>query len=293
MIEHQRFLLCFGSQRGGTTWLAEQLRQHPDTDFPPRKELRYLDPVYVHDFNRIQKERVKEFRRRMWNSLGKDPQPLKSNLARELFWNARYALVAEGDYNDSWYASLFTSCNPTKLTGDFSPDYSLLPEEGVEHLARLVPQAKLLFMMRNPVDRTLSGSAYPLRHNKDLSPEEKEEFVRNTSQTQLQINFSDYRSIIERFERHFPAEQFHYAFHDDVTEDPQGLIAGICEFTGMEFKPEFFGELSKSVNRSPKVDSSDDLRRDLSRQYLDLLEWLRDRFGGHAVRWYDDAKDML
>src|SRR3954466_10680627 len=35
--------LCIGAQKGGTGWLYEQLRFHPDFWMPPLKELHYFD----------------------------------------------------------------------------------------------------------------------------------------------------------------------------------------------------------------------------------------------------------
>ena len=32
-----------GAQKAATTWLAQNLRQHPDVWIPPRKELHYFD----------------------------------------------------------------------------------------------------------------------------------------------------------------------------------------------------------------------------------------------------------
>ncbi|ELR71213.1 sulfotransferase [Fulvivirga imtechensis AK7] len=38
--------LCIGSQKAGTTWLYENLRQHPDLFLPDRKELNYFSSKY-------------------------------------------------------------------------------------------------------------------------------------------------------------------------------------------------------------------------------------------------------
>lgn len=288
------FLLCFGSQRGGTTWLDDQLRKHPDFHFPPRKELRFLDPIYVHDFDRIQKERVREFRRRLWNSSGGETiKPLAKNQARELRWNAKYALVAREDYNDDWYLSLFDECDRQRVTGDFSPDYSLLPEEGVARLAALMPHARLVFSMRNPVDRTLSGSSYPLRHHQNLSEDEKKAFVENAARSELQKSFSDYKSILTRFEKHFPADAIKVIFHDDVANDPELALRQVCAHVGVDFEDGEFGEFSTPINRSPKVQSGNSLREDLQREYLPLLEWLSERYGSHATRWFEEAKSVV
>ena len=37
--------LCVGAQKGGTTWLYQQLDSHPDFWMPPVKELHYFDQL--------------------------------------------------------------------------------------------------------------------------------------------------------------------------------------------------------------------------------------------------------
>src|SRR5438105_11482287 len=37
---------CVGAQKGGTGWLYEQLRAHPDFWMPPLKELHYFDRMW-------------------------------------------------------------------------------------------------------------------------------------------------------------------------------------------------------------------------------------------------------
>lgn len=291
ILSDRTFLLCFGCQRGGTTWLAEQLRKHPGFDFPPRKEIRYLDPIYVHDFIEIQRQRVKEFRRRLWNELGESPKELETRHAKELLWNARYCLVSRESYDDNWYASLFEACDPGRVTGDFSPDYSLLPEEGVAHLARVVPDAKLVFIMRDPVDRLISGSTYVLRYQGTLTAEEAENRLRGLVKSQLQYQFSDYKTILPRFERYFPPESIVILFQDDISLEPHRVIRAVCDHVQVPFDADLFPDpLAKSVNRSPKLPIPDDVLDVARERMMPVLEYVSARFGSHADRWLASAR---
>jgi hypothetical protein len=289
----ENFILCFGAQRAGTTWLSEQLRRHPGTSFPPRKELRFLDALYVHEFAEIQRERLKEFRKRLWHSLGETPSLSSPALSRELRWNARYALTAREDYTDDWYRGLFAECDPDKLTGDFSPDYSLLPDAGVEHLHRLVPRARLVFLLRNPVERTWSGATYPLRHLSGLTAEEQTEATRRIARTSLQRQFSDYRAILERFWKKFDRSSVCTVFHDDINLDPMRLLRSVCNHVGLDFHERYFDSVDRSVNRSPVVPRDEALIRDLHEDYIGTLEWLHSTFGDHASRWHAEAMRLL
>lgn len=292
-IEHEKFLVCFGCQRGGTTWLDDQLRRHPDFNFLPRKEIRYLDPIYVHDFKQIQKQRVGEFRQRI-NGLGDNSFPIGSQQARNLVWHARYSFVSREDYTDAWYVGLYDGCDRSKVAGDFSPDYSLLPDEGVAHLARLAPQARLIFILRDPVDRTISGSTYVLRHRKEISEEEAQKVVRDIAVTKLQDDFSNYREILGRFQKHFPGDAVRVIFHDDIKKDPMGFLKSVCDHVGVGFDEKYFGgALEKDINRSPVMKVNEDTWRIVSERYLPLLEWLSEQYGSHATTWLERARSRI
>jgi hypothetical protein len=285
-IDERRFLICFGCQRGGTTWLDDQLRKHPGFDFPPRKELRYLDPIYVHKFESIQQKRLTRFRRRLHELLGPKPELKSSEQARILRWDAKYSIVTRNEYTDDWYQSLFDECDPELVTGDFSPDYSLLPDEGVAHLARLVPNARLIFVMRDPVDRLISGTTYAIRKLSGLSEESVINRLMAIARGPMQFNFSDYRSIIERYERFFAPEQIMVLFHDQIKEAPHSLIEQVCSHIGTDFNANWFpSPISKSINRSPTLQIPEGMVKMAVEKLEDNLLWAADRFGGSAENW--------
>lgn len=289
---HDKFLICFGSQRGGTTWLSAQLRKHPECDFPYRKEIRYLDPLYYHPYERIQRKRIGEFSTKLRNFTNGGNDPLSASNAKELRWWSKYAFVTQEECTDEWYASLFDDCDPSKLTGDFSPDYSLLPPEGVDHLYRVVPNAKLIFMLRNPIDRLWSGVTYALRERDDLSIERKSARAHRHLKRPMQLAFSNYPAIIQNFERRFPKENILYLFHDDISNNATELLQEACTHLEISYKQSYFPKIGKSINRSPEIPLDPNVRAELSKGYLPDLRWLSERFGGRATSWLQAAEKL-
>src|SRR5438132_3664605 len=118
---------CVGAQKGGTGWLYEQLRAHPDFWMPPLKELHYFD--------------------RMWRSQRAAAAPLsfvgkaegRIRAARKRardkrdarFLDAMESLSVRSDINLESYAELFAP-KGSLLSGDITPGYSLLPDEIIE-----------------------------------------------------------------------------------------------------------------------------------------------------------------
>ncbi|WP_431130356.1 hypothetical protein, partial [Flagellimonas flava] len=55
------------------------------------------------------------------------------------------------DYSDEWYKSIFA---PFKgLKGEITPSYSMLSKEDISRMYAMAPTAKLVLMLRDPIDR--------------------------------------------------------------------------------------------------------------------------------------------
>lgn len=294
LLEDRKFLLCFGCQRGGTTWLNYQLRKHPGFDFPPHKELRYLDPIYVHDFEKTQKKRMDLFQHITAQRVASETSKPTEEETKKLNWYAKYCRVSRRNYNDDWYRSLFDDVDESKVTGDFSPDYSLLPDEGVEHLYSLIPKAKLLFILRNPVDRILSGASYAIRHETTLSSELRQRRLEHATNSPLQFGFSNYKEIISRYEKIFPQSSIKVLFHEEIRDNPLHLISSACKWGGVEFDKKYFSKSADQVvNHSVKQQFPEEMLRKINLKCLPTLEWLADRYGGKTEIWLEKAKSTI
>lgn len=249
--------------------------------------MRYLDPLYVHDFKTIQRERLKEFRQRLWRDLGGDElaAPNDDTFA-ELRWNARYALVARNEYDDDWYRSLFDECDAAKITGDFSPDYSLLPRAGIANLARLLPNARLVFIARDPIERALSGATYVLRFQKSLTAEEAQKEIRRIALSPLQFRFSDYQRILKDFTDLFGPERILVIFHDQIILDPHGVLEAVCRHVSAGYNSAFSpSPLETNINRSPRYDIDDETTMLVAKKLRMTVEWMAEHYGGAALDW--------
>jgi len=59
-------------------------------------------------------------------------------------WNyrliGRLADIIEAEISDEWYGSIFALAQKRQICGEVSPQYSLLPDQGIEHILRLSPE---------------------------------------------------------------------------------------------------------------------------------------------------------
>ena len=145
--------LGIGAQRAATTWLHHSLRRHPDLWLPPAKELHYFDwisggPSLV--------DRVTSGNRlcALWRQRVRGE--LRSSIRRGDFSGSAarcaYEFLAP---SDSRYLGMFESAGQ-RIAGEITPAYSLLSDSEVKRVAALLPDARVIVMLRNPIGRAWS-----------------------------------------------------------------------------------------------------------------------------------------
>src|ERR687893_913735 len=142
-----------GAEKAGTTWLARNLAPHPEIHMP-RKEVHYFDRKMRDRSNVVTRLFGKTKSDEQWRrQVRRIPsQVIKNPSLEELRWNYRYYLRP---YDDRWYAQIFEP-KRGKVSGEMTPAYSALDREKVAHVHGLMPDARLIFFMRNPIERVWS-----------------------------------------------------------------------------------------------------------------------------------------
>ena len=134
--------LCAGVHKGGTTWLYQQLDSHPDFWMPPFKEMHYFDQL---------------------SKVRRSPSPRCRDERDLRFLENIKSLSAKSSIDFAHYAQLFEPKGPL-LSGDISPNYSILPGKLIRRIVRFFPNLKVLFMVRDPVERLWSHLSMEVYH---------------------------------------------------------------------------------------------------------------------------------
>src|SRR5918993_2901739 len=142
-----------GAQKAGTTWLARNLQVHPQIHIP-RKELHYFDRKMNDGSNVLTRLFGKTQNDDQWRRQVKQipNQLVKTPSFQELRWNLRFYMRP---YDDRWYSQVFEP-KKAKVSGEITPAYSVLDREKVAHAHGLMPDARIIFFMRNPIERVWS-----------------------------------------------------------------------------------------------------------------------------------------
>lgn len=275
--------------------MAKNLSRHPDVWTPPLKELHYFDeragePAFGAPVARLLakqsaddwypwvwryqlKTRLREHRERL------DPQAL--------WWDLRFFARSP---SDRWYASLFEG-GKGKTTGEVTPQYSILEEEGVARIHSLMPNARIIFLMRNPIERVYAASIWRLHmliarnlvEGQTVEAATEEQLFEGFDHPEVRAETS-YLKILDKWRRFYPEDQIFVGFIEDIHFHPIRLLRHIYRFIGVN--PSYAQEaLKRKVNaRSPKHMPTRAATH-LARRYHENLQLLSERFGGYASFW--------
>lgn len=147
-----------------------------------------------------------------------------------------------------WYQSLFA--DRSKLCGEVSPSYSKRHRHrGVpERLHERVPHVKLIYLLRDPIDRIVSHYL----HNRQRSRETRSlaEAVAAKSYRNNYVRTSLYHFQLSAFLGHFPLDRILIATTEDLKERQAETLASVFRFIGVDagFEGSEFGRL---FNRTP------------------------------------------
>lgn len=131
-----------------------------------------------------------------------------------------------------WYLSLFPD-QGYKATGELTPDY-MYYSHCAQALKDSNPDLKLIFMLRDPVDRTYSAYWMTKAHRKDMPS-----FEDMLDQNQSYIERGFYYTQIQRFLDLFPRDQIRIYIYEEVVRDPDPFFVDLYNFLGVDpgFKP--------------------------------------------------------
>lgn len=247
--------LGLGSGQSGTTWLHENLTQHPGVCMSDPKETQF----FTRNFH-------------LW--------PL------------------------SYYASLFADAG-SRVRGEITPGYNVLRMDRIRYVHSILPEARLILMVRNPIERAWSAAR---RHCSQWAAilgirfdELEDEVFYDYFRTEwlpffspprrtyhwepglLQCHYSDQ---IDRWLTVYPEEQLFVGFFDEIKSDPKALLARICVHIGAETNINWDElPLAKVVNQNPGHRIPQRFHDFLDQLYAPEIARLEKRFGEPVTAW--------
>lgn len=257
--------LCIGAQKAGTTWLVANLKSHPKVWTPPFiKELHYFDAVHL---GYGKKGLLNSYRKRGARMIEKFPD-------RKEYFDR---IVDPGfAFTDEWYRHIFSIAGKRMKKGECSPLYCALDEVGVDHVKKLMPAVKLIYMVRDPFDRTMSS----FRMSMDRAETNDGDAMVHVLDNELFIRRGDYRENIPRWESAFDPSQILYIPFGRIKTEPEVVLRNMERHIGLPAYGKY-PKLDEPVHQTKKEGKkiSDDIVEKIRRMAEPQYTYLAERFG--------------
>lgn len=197
--------LILGAAKSGTTSLYRYLSSHPEVYMPSVKEPRF----FAFD----------------------DDLPDKNDL-----------VLMDSVTSEESYLELFDEADVGQKVGEASPIYLAEPR-AVDAIYRRIPDAKLIVILRDPVERAFSH--FLMSQRQGYEPEKS--FIKALTEPSLMLGnwkrdrpylkYSRYGECLERYLAKFPREQLLVLMSDQLQSDEPATLKELTDFIGVSSSP--------------------------------------------------------
>jgi hypothetical protein len=186
----QVFLL--GAQKAGTTQLASYLAQHPEICLASPKEPDYFTQHWEKGLGWYESVFADNSKCLIDASTSYSCAPLPKHFTQDLEAKSAYSGIAERIYNTS-------------------------------------PQAKFIYIMRDPVQRAYSAYLHQVR-----AGIENKTFAQSLQNNTYYMRTSHYAGQLDLYLEYFPISQFKFVFFEDFIRDPHEEVKKCFEFLALD-----------------------------------------------------------
>lgn len=272
-MTRKTFVLGLGAPKSGTTWLHRYIDALPVSNMGCRKEYRIWDAYYRHktlksrfDFNRLVQLRYGML------------------LVPDLSQLVRLRMFVQPGFYERYFAELVDG--RAWMTGDISPSYMTLSAHQMravaERLRAVGFQVKVVFLMRDPVERCWSGARMRKRNRQaDFDGLSDTEAVRAIYRLDGVTARTRYDRTIAAVEQAFDTADVHMALYEELFTPAE--IDRLSAFLGV---PADHGMADTRVNRTEKEDVLDPgLVDEIKLYFRNVYAVCHDRFPQTRALW--------
>lgn len=157
------------------------------------------------------------------------------------FWDSN---IANGV---AWYHGLFNVEGRT--AGDITPAYAILSPETIREVYSHFPALRIVFLMRNPMDRAWSSARMALRRAEMEYSEASDQWFIDHFKSQGSLLRGDYATCLKNWMGVYPREQLLIARYEEIVKDPVVLANRVLNHIGLDgfFTDAHRCELSQPV----------------------------------------------
>jgi len=273
-----QFFVGIGAAKSGTSWVADYLGQHPDVAMSPIKELHYFDARFCRklcgrwdrDWQKIHSE--------LTARIETQPQPELREKLRCV--TLRLEMIGDENRYQQYFDSILRGHH--RAFGEITPSYSMLPAEGFLAIQRLYPDAKFIFLIRDPVERYLSHIRF-IRKLRSLQGKEPDKNFDADSEALAKLSNpgflkrADYQGTIETLLSTTGENNLCVLFYENLFHQTQSHLElrRLCDFLSIELKP---AEIDKKINATEEIPFDQEVVNRIRAYFSPTYDYIHQRY---------------
>lgn len=246
--EGPSIFIGIGAAKAGSTWLANYLWGHDEVFLSPTKGLRYFDRKYG-GLAWYSKLRAKPLKAIFRYSLERPAVGFRLLVNHMLLLCGR---------DPAYTRFLLAGGAGRKAVGEISVTYCRLTKDVFREIDALVPDARFIFMIRNPADIIWSYARFLIKKGNVRSAGEtlaRPRFI------DRQLRRTDFGRTIRDLTDVVGPDRLLVVFYENLFSNAgEAQCRRICDFIGVSYRVP---ELEQRFNISPKHQLDDEKRRQL------------------------------
>jgi len=257
MIEN--LFLSVGAMKAGTTWLYEQLKDHPDIYFTPEKEIHYFANKVGIENQLNHRKRIIKLKETMERCAKGNPKFISENVD-DIYWYANYA--RQNEIDNEWYESLFSLNTENKFCADFSNLYCQMDKDGWDNVRKTAKNIKVIYTLRDPLERLWSHYKFHMKwvNREDEALEVGFEHFKDLLDKQFFWVNAEYAKNYELLKQSLKDDELMVLYFEDFRERPVEMLHEIQRFLGIEEMTPELSQLNKKVNKTKSFGMPDEWR---------------------------------
>jgi hypothetical protein len=186
------------------------------------------------------------------------------------------------DRGEAWYREQFAAASPGQRCGEITPYYLFHPLAPAR-IQALLPQARLIVLLRDPVERALSQYFHSRRLG--VEPLELEPALaaaigcHRSHQEHSYLARSCYEQQLPLFEALFPVEQLLVLRSEDLFAQPERVWGQVLAFLKLDPWPLPLLAQPANAGRGEAAAVPEAVRRSLREQLQPTYDWVANRCG--------------
>ncbi len=163
-----------------------------------------------------------------------------------------FSIKPDNQFQLDNYLSNFQHCTNEIAIGDASTSYSRIRKNPytIQRIYDFAPEAKLIYMVRHPLERIESAYAERI-----MTPnvQHLESLGRTIRQIPMMVDSSRYWEVFDAYRQSFPEKNIMVVWFEEFINNQQQVFASICRFLGISESSEHAVQPHHSNSREAKA----------------------------------------